>query len=83
MKGIIITVSVAVLSTAGMVSATAQTPTTTPQTGTTAPSARDASKTGSQTSAGANTKPGASGDSTVNHGGAPNAGKMSKDRMTK
>lgn len=83
MKGIIVATSLAVLSVAVVVSATAQTPTTTPQTDTAAPSARDASKTGSQTSAGANTKPGASGDSTMNHGDAPNAGKMSKDKMTK
>jgi hypothetical protein len=83
MKGIFVVLGAAVISVAGVGCAIAQTPTTTPQTGTGSPSARDASKTGSQTSAGANTKPGASGDSTMNHGGAPNAGKMKKDKMTK
>ena len=72
------------LSAFGVVSATAQTPTTTPQTGTTRPTAQDSSKTGSPATAGANTKPGAGGDSTMNNGGAPGAHKnMSKTKMKK
>jgi len=78
MKGYFTAIGISILSIAGVASVSAQTPTTTPQTGSTAPSVRDASKTGSPATAGANTKPGASGDSTMNNGGAPNAGKMSK-----
>jgi hypothetical protein len=78
MKACFTAIGISILSIAGVAGAAAQTPTTTPQTGSTAPSIRDSSKSGSPVSAGANTKPGASGDSTMNNGGAPNAGKMSK-----
>lgn len=83
MKRLFTVASIALISALGVVSATAQTPTTTPQTGTSRPSIQDSSKTGSPATAGANTKPGANGDSTMNNGGAPGAQKMSKDKMKK
>ncbi len=89
MKGLFTVASIALISAVGVVSATAQTPTTTPQTGTSRPSIQDSSKTGSPATAGANTKPGANGDSTMNKGAAPGAqkkmskSKMKKDKMSK
>lgn len=83
MKGLFTVVSIAFISGVGVVSVSAQTPITTPQTGTSRPSIQDSSKTGSPATAGANTKPGANGDSTMNNGGAPGAQKMSKDKRKK
>ena len=92
MKGLFTVASIAFISSVG-VSASAQTPTTTPQTGTSRPSIQDSSKTGSPATAGANTKPGANADSTMNNGGAPGAqknverqnekNKMKKDEIRK
>lgn len=83
MKVFLTVASIALMSVVGMVSASAQTPTTTPQTGSSRPSIQDSSKAGSPATAGANTKPGASGDSTMNNGGAPGAQKMSKSKKKK